>query len=112
MKKGQRVHWEDPDDGACSCDGTVAEVKGDVVVVQQDKGGVVEAFRKELTPLDILMVDLYGDGQVIRLVENTPGARQAILEWDGQEKPQDFGGMLCEAGVKEILFDEIKLKNE
>jgi hypothetical protein len=57
FKVGERVRWEDPDDGTCSCVGTIVEITqcdedfitdGDVIIIRQDSGGIVEALPCEL----------------------------------------------------------------
>lgn len=49
LKVGTRVWWDDPDDGICSGAGVVTEVSGDVVSLQMDDGGEVEALRREVS---------------------------------------------------------------
>lgn len=58
-----------------------------------------------------LMVDLYGDGEVLRLVEDTPENRKAILEWDEQGAPMDFSSFCERNGIKEIEFETLVLRN-
>jgi len=56
FKAGDRVYWNDPDEGTCSGPGKVVEVKseGDVIdpdtiiCVEKDDGGEVECFPREL----------------------------------------------------------------
>lgn len=52
FKKGDRVHWTDPDGDLCSGDGTVASDDGEIVAVNKDDGGEVGALREELTLLE------------------------------------------------------------
>lgn len=52
LKKGDRVHWTDPDGDLCSGDGTVASDDGEIIAIDKDDGGVVGALREELTLLE------------------------------------------------------------
>jgi len=59
----------------------------------------------------LLLVDLYGDGDVLRIVEDTPGNRAAILEWDEQGAPMDFTSFCKDKGIQEIEFESLVLRN-
>jgi hypothetical protein len=45
---GDRVHWTDPDEDICSCDGNIVRKQGTNWVVLQDGGGEVSALPCEL----------------------------------------------------------------
>ena len=51
LKVGDRVRWEDPDDDACSGDGVITSIKGEVLYVKKEDGGDVEALVDELEKL-------------------------------------------------------------
>lgn len=53
LKPGDRVWWDDPDDGACSGPHTVQHaVEGDEIIsITPDGKGVTEVYANELTPL-------------------------------------------------------------
>jgi len=54
-KKGDRVFWNDPDEGTCSGTGTVVVGGGGretILLIKKDDGGSVECTANELTPLD------------------------------------------------------------
>lgn len=44
----QRVYWNDPDDGLCSGEGEVVEIKGETILLKMDSGSEVEALEGEL----------------------------------------------------------------
>jgi hypothetical protein len=58
--------------------------------------------------MKLLVVDLYGDGDVLRVVEDTPKNREAILKWD-EEWSSDFSTFAQENGIEELEFDILKL---
>lgn len=46
---GKEVYWHDPDDGACSCHGTIVDIREDgTVVLGTEDGGITEALPEEL----------------------------------------------------------------
>lgn len=50
FKKGDRVFWTDPDEGACSGEGTVTKAaRPDIICILKDDGGEVEALASELS---------------------------------------------------------------
>jgi len=50
LHKGDEVHWTDPDEGKCSRTLTIQSVTihGDVVVIQDKDGDVLECWPREL----------------------------------------------------------------
>ena len=56
LKKGQRVYWNDPDNATsesdCSGAGTITAIVGEIISVDKDDGGQVEAFAHELSTLE------------------------------------------------------------
>jgi hypothetical protein len=48
MNKGDKVYWNDPDEGACSGLGTISSISGEIYKLKMDDGGEVEALRHEL----------------------------------------------------------------
>ena len=60
-------------------------------------------------PFKVLVVDLYGDGDVLRLVLDTDANRKAIAEWEEQDTPMDFSSWMAELGVVEFDFDIMRL---
>ncbi len=49
FKIGDRVHWTDPDEDACSCDGKIVDIDEDgIISIVNDAGGEVEALAHEL----------------------------------------------------------------
>ena len=51
LRNGDEVFWNDPDEGLCSRYIIIQtiEVKGDIVVIQEDDGTTLECFAEELT---------------------------------------------------------------
>ena len=50
---GQRVRWNDPDEGMCSCDGTVVALREDGTVdLRKNDGGEVSGFAHEISPVE------------------------------------------------------------
>jgi hypothetical protein len=49
IRIGDRVFWNDPDDGICSCWGIVIWIDGERFVISTDAGGELEALEHELT---------------------------------------------------------------
>lgn len=47
-KTGDRVYWNDPDNGECSGEYEILEVKGEIYVLKNDHGSIVEVFENEL----------------------------------------------------------------
>ena len=47
--EGDKVWWEDPDDGECSHAGVVSEVNGEIIHVKDEDGCITDAFDYELT---------------------------------------------------------------
>lgn len=60
-------------------------------------------------PFKVLVVDLYGDGDVLRLVLDTDANRKAIAEWEEQGAPTDFSSWLEERGIGEFDFEVMRL---
>jgi len=58
----------------------------------------------------LLVVDLYGDGDVLRVVEDTPKNRKLIQEWD-QFDPMDFSSWSREKGIAEVPFEVMRLRS-
>jgi hypothetical protein len=61
-------------------------------------------------PFKVLVVDLYGDGDVLRLVLDTEANRRAIQDWDDQEAPMDFSSWMAERGIVELDFEVMRLR--
>jgi hypothetical protein len=51
---GDKVYWNDPDEGACSGPGVITKINGDVYSVKKDDGGEVECPFCELTHAAVL----------------------------------------------------------
>lgn len=61
IKVGQRVFWNDPDNGACSGPGVITKVQSDeddpyiyddtVISIQKDDGGEAEVYPHEIEKL-------------------------------------------------------------
>ena len=51
LRRGDEVFWNDPDEGLCSRYLIIQtiEVKGNIVVIQEDDGTNLECFAEELT---------------------------------------------------------------
>ena len=51
LRNGDEVFWNDPDEGLCSRYIIIQtiEVKGDIVIIQEDDGTTLECFAEELT---------------------------------------------------------------
>lgn len=47
FRVGDRVRWTDPDDDACSGDGTIEIITDDVLTLKMDGGGETEAYMRE-----------------------------------------------------------------
>lgn len=58
----------------------------------------------------IMVVDLYGDGDVLRVVVDTPSTRAAIKEWDDKEAPMDFTSWVKEKGIVELNAEIMRLR--
>lgn len=59
---GDRIYWNDPDDGACSGLGVVTEIKGEGVWIKKDGGGTVACVVSELECEDAYLARTRGKG--------------------------------------------------
>jgi hypothetical protein len=60
-------------------------------------------------PFRVLVVDLYGDGDVLRLVLDTDANRKTIREWEEQDAPMDFSSWMADRGIVEFDFEVMRL---
>jgi hypothetical protein len=109
FKTGDRVWWDDPDDGACSGPHTIAHaVKGDEIIsITPDGKGVTEVFANELTPLNKYRVHGYC---VVRVVLEVEGKDQihAIDRYEHEFRPGMVFGKDAEFAdeIDAFLVDE------
>lgn len=43
MNIGDKVHWDDPDNGVCSATGTIIAIDGDTILIETEAGSEIEA---------------------------------------------------------------------
>lgn len=85
FKKKQRVYWNDPDnatpDSDCSGYGVITNITGDIISIDKDDGGQVEAFPHELSTPVTAELEKYGfsPDNIVNLLE---AARVALADAD------------------------------
>ena len=92
---GMRVHWNDPDEGNCSCDGKIVDILNDEVLLINDAGGEVGALPKELS-----IVKGSFDDRIHKALLHTYNVIGTDLGWDyNMPKPKV---------IREVVLDSLR----